>query len=112
MASPVTEILIASDEGIVGVTDAILEAHSFRLETTDFPGAALPKLSCAGVVGTAIEVLLWENVAGVWEQVFEDGVEVILSATVPQVSLRSYGKYAVSKALATTGTITAVTKAR
>ena len=111
MATPIQDILITSAEAAVGVTDAILEAHSFRLSTCDFPGSGFPKVSMSGTIG-AIEVLLWEKIGDDWSQVFDAGAAVTLSATKPQVALQSYGMYAVSKAAATTGSQTVVTKAR
>jgi hypothetical protein len=112
MAAPIQTVLITAAETTeAGVTDAALELHAFTLNTEDFPGAALPRVTLTGTIG-AIVVLLWEFVDGTWGQVFESGAAVTLSATNPQETIRSYGRYAVSKALATTGSKTVVTKAR
>lgn len=112
MAAPIYKVLITAAETTeAGVTDAALDLHAFTLNTEDFPGAALPKVTLTGTIG-AIEVLLWEFVDGTWGQVFEDGAVVTLSATKPQTTVNSYGRYAVSKAAATTGSKTVVTKAR
>ena len=111
MAAPIQDTVITSTEAVVGVTDAILEAHSFILNTNDFPGSGLPKVSMAGTLG-AIVVLLWEKVEDSWVQVYDADGAVALSATRPQATIYAYGRYAVSKALATTGSITVVTKAR
>jgi hypothetical protein len=104
--------VMTAAEGTVGTTDAILEAHSFTISPQDFPNNGLPKVSAADIVGTAIEIKLWEKVSGIWNPVFEDGAELLLTATKPQTSINSYGTYAVSKAAATTGVTTIVTRIR
>lgn len=104
--------VMTATEATVGVTDSDLESHSFTLTPQDFPANGLPKISAADIVGTAIEIKLWEKVSGIWNPVFEDGAELLLSATKPQTSINSYGTYAVSKAAATLGVTTVVTKVR
>ena len=106
-------LLIASTEGTTGVTDALLESHSFSIKPSDFTGSALPKISAwkSGGLG-AIVILIWEKVGNQWNQVFKDGAAAELSATNPQEAITSYGTYAVSKLSATTGVEVTVTQVR
>ena len=105
--------LIATTEGTTGVTDALLEGHSFTIKPGDFTGSALPKISAWKSAGLgAIVILIWEKVGNQWNQVFKDGSAAQLSATNPQEAITSYGTYAVSKADATTGVEVTVTQVR
>jgi hypothetical protein len=102
---------IEPTEGTVDVTDTVLEAHAFTLLPGDFVGSSYPKVSAykSGGLG-AIVITLYEKIGGVWNQVFKDGAALELSATNPQESIVSYGRYAVGKASATTGVSVFVTQ--
>lgn len=105
--------ILDNTEGTVLTTDAVLEAHSIKINPSEFVHGGAPKITAwkSGGLG-AIVVLLWEKVNGNWGQVFKDGAAVELSATNPQEAFQAYGTYGVSKADATTGVDVTVTKIR
>lgn len=93
--------IISATEGTIGTDAASLEAHSFQLDQADFVGGGLPKVS-ANNLGAQV-VALWEDVGGLWVEVRKSGTVVTLDTGRPQEAINCYGKYAVSKASASTG---------